>query len=144
MSLIRSSCSRPILKHPYRRPDASRSYASNSGRLPRQDLPNPPRPVARRAAAWRDPTTTGKRYDIAVLPPAVRICSFIHLAIFPGFWQAKPVKEGITAPWVLILPLKNAKVGLETRILKRPLVSSGAISGDPSPDSGGSCHWMDH
>src|SRR6266568_575366 len=30
----------------------------------------------------------------------------------PGLWQAKPVREGITAPWVLILPLKNAKVGL--------------------------------
>ncbi len=64
------------------------------------------------AAAWRDPTTTARRYDIDAFPPGARICSFIHLAIFPGLWQAKPVKEGIHSPCVLILPSRNAKVGL--------------------------------
>src|ERR1039458_6360709 len=45
-----------------------------SERPPGLDLPSPTRPVARTAAAWRDPTTTGKRSDTDAHPPGARIC----------------------------------------------------------------------
>src|SRR6266536_5155677 len=66
---------------------------SNPSQRPEADLPSPTRPDVRRAAVWRDPTTTGKRCDIAGLPLGARRCSFIHLATLESRWQAKPAQR---------------------------------------------------
>src|ERR1019366_6386286 len=113
MSLIKSSCSATHTKAPMsptrRVPIVRVAPKSATG----AGSAEPNTACRAKAAAWRDPTTTGKRYDIAALPPGARRCSFIHLATFASLWQAKPAyRRHYSLPGV-DLSLKSAKVGLD-------------------------------